>query len=134
MIDASKSDRSTERKKQLMREALVAYATSLATHHGLSITAQDLTKVGLPSEHHCTSFGSLQERREAFNAITTFLIERFDLAPDPLIAAQYRTAALLDVGFHFSGQVMPLMASDDGPSAASSGERFLDSEFVAIYW
>jgi hypothetical protein len=134
MTEASKPDGSTERKQQRMREALVAYGTQLAAHYDHSITAKELAEVGLPSEHHCLSFGSLEEKRKAFNAITKHLVDRFGLPQEPDIAAQYRGAALYDAGLLFSGQVVPLVTSDDVPSSAPEKERFLDSEFVAIYW
>ena len=134
MVRASKTNQSVERKRQLMRCALVTYAKLLADHYDRSITAQDLSEAGLPSEQHCKSFGSQKERREAFDAIATFLLDRFGLERETLIVAQYRAVALNDAGLDFSGQPMPLVASDDVPSAAPSEERFLDSEFVAIYW
>jgi hypothetical protein len=134
MVRGSKTNQSVERKRQLMRCALISYATLLADHYGRSITVQDLSEAGLLSEQYCSSFGSQKERREAFDAIATFLLDRFGLEREPLIVAQYRGVALTDAGLDFSGQPMPLVASDDVPSAASSEERFLDTEFVAIYW
>jgi hypothetical protein len=80
------------------------------------------------------SFGSLDERRKAFSAITKHLVDRFGFPQEPDISAQYREAALTNAGLHFSGQVAPLVASDDVPSSTPEKERFLDSEFVAIYW
>jgi hypothetical protein len=118
-----------------MHNALVGYATLLAEHYGHSITVQDLSEVGLPSEQQCNSFGSQKERREAFDAIATFLLNRFDLEREPLTVAQYRTVALADAGLDISGQSMPLVVSADVPSIdAPFEDRFLDSEFVAIYW
>ena len=134
MTEASKPDRSTERKQQLMHEALVTYAGLLAAHYGHNITTQELAEFGLPSEQHCMSFGSLEERRKAFNGITEHLVDRFDLPQEPVITAQYRTAALMDAGLPLSEQVMSPVSSDGVPSPAPSLGRFLDSEFVAIYW
>jgi len=134
MANASTSSQSVELKQQLMRDALVGYATLLADHYDLSITAQDSSEVGLLSEQHCISFGSQRGRREAFDAIATFMLDRFGLDREPLIVANYRAVALADAGLNFSAQTMPLVTSDNLPSAASSEERFLDSEFIAIYW
>jgi hypothetical protein len=134
LVETSKPDRSTERKQQVMREALVAYAKALAGHYGHSISMRELTEVGLPSEQHCMSFGSLEEKRKAFDPITEHLVDRFDLPQEPVIAAQCRGTALIDSGLLLPEWVMPPVASDDVPSPASSQERILDSEFVATYW
>jgi hypothetical protein len=133
------TNQSVERKQQLMHNALITYAKLLADHYHRGITTQDLSEVGLLSKQYCNSFASQKERREAFDAIATFLLGRFDLEREPSVVAQYRTDALINAGMDFSGQPMPLLVSDDVPSddvlvAAPSEERFLDSEFVAIYW
>lgn len=134
MVETGKPDGSTERKQQLMHEALIAYARSMVDHYGHSLTAQDLSEIELLSEQHCTSSDTLTGRREAFDEITSFLHERFDFPWENLIAAQYRSVALTDAGFPLLKQATSPVASDDVPSPASSQERFLDSEFIAIYW
>jgi len=139
MANVSTSNQSVELKQQLMEDALVGYATLLADHYDLCITTQDSSEIGFLSGQHCISFGSQKGRREAFDAIATFVLGRFGIEREPNIVAQYRVVALADAGLGFSGQPMPLVAPDnvpstDIPSAASFEERFLDSEFVAIYW
>jgi hypothetical protein len=105
-----------------------------AAHYGHSVTTQELAKVGLPSEQHCMSFGSLEEKRKAFDSITKHLVDCFDLPQERNIAAQYRSTALMDMGLLLPERLMPPVASDHVPPPASSQGRFLDSEFVAIYW
>ncbi len=134
LTDGSKPDEGVEQKEQLMREALVSYASSLAEHYGFELAEQGLSEVDLLAERHCVSFGTLMERREAFGAITSFLHERFDFPREPDTVATYRGVALSDAGFNFSGQVSPLPDSDNVQPSASPPGRFLDSEFVAIYW
>lgn len=134
MSGSNKADRSTERKQLLIRDALTAYAMFLADHYGFSLTAQDLPEVDLLSEQHCTSSDTLTESRKAFGAITSFLHDRFDFPREPVIAAQYRWDALEEVGLPWSGQVMTPPLSNGTPSPTTSQGRFLDSEFVAIYW
>lgn len=134
IAEASMSGQSVEPKQQRVHGALVGYARLLADHYDHGITSQDFSKINLLSEKHWASFDSQRERREAFDAVATFLLDRFGVEREPDIVADYRAAALEGAGLHFSGQAMPLVTSDDLPSAASSDERFLDSEFVAIYW
>ncbi len=134
MAETKEPNESTEREQQLMRDALVTYAKELAAHYGHSITTQELAKVGLPSEQHCISFGSLEEKRKAFDSVTEHLVDRFELPQERNIAAQYRSTALMDAGLLLPERVMPPVASDGVPSPISSQGHFLDSEFVAIYW
>jgi len=123
-----------EQKKRLMHDALVTYAHLLAEHYGHSVAPADLSDVGLPSEQHCSSYGNLKERREAFNAIAKFVLESYDLERDPLVIAQYRAVALGDAGLDRLGQPTALMSSDAPSPHPQPDERFLDSEFIAIYW
>lgn len=106
----------------------------LAKHYGQNITAQDLSEAELPSEKHCNSFASQKERRDAFEAIATYVLNRFNLKREPDIVAQYRATALTDSGLNFLGQPMPFVTLGDAPAVEASEERFLDSEFIAIYW
>ena len=134
MTETRKPNGSTEREQQLMRRALVAYARAFAAHYGHSITTQELAKAGLPSEQHCMSFASLEEKRKAFGSITKYLVDLFDLPQERDIAAQYRGTALRDSGLLLPGRVMPPGRIERTPSPASSQGRFLDWEFIAIYW
>ena len=76
----------------------------------------------------------VEQKREPFGRITEYLRDRFDLPQEPNIAAQYRGAALMEAGLLLSEQTMSPLPSDDIPTLSYSQERFLDSEFVAIYW
>jgi hypothetical protein len=77
MVNASTTDQNADRK-QLMHNALVSYATSLAQAYGHTVSGQDLSQSGFPSEEQCNSFGSIEERRKAFSEIAAFVTERFD--------------------------------------------------------
>ena len=69
------------------------------------------------------SFGSLEEKRKAFDPITEHLVDRFDLPQEPDIAAQCRGTALIDSALLLPEWVMPPVASGEVPSRASSQER-----------
>jgi len=132
MVNASKTEQNTDRKK-LMRDALIGYAKLLAEHHGQTISDNELSQAALLSEKQCNSFGSLEERRNAFDAIATFLSARLQLEWDRVVIAQYRAVALVDAGLDLSGKATSLGLADS-TSPDVSEKRFLDSEFVAIYW
>ncbi|MCU1267571.1 MAG: hypothetical protein JWM21_3889 [Acidobacteria bacterium] len=132
MVNASKTEQNTDRKK-LMRDALIGYAKLLADHQGQTISDNELSQAGLLSEKQCNSFGSLEERRNAFDSIATFLSARLNLELDRIVIAQYRAVALVDAGLDLSGKPTSLGLADS-TSPDVSEKRFLDSEFVAIYW
>jgi hypothetical protein len=134
MGEAKKPNSSTVRKQQYMHRALIIYAQLLADHYGYTITEQNLSEAGLPSELHLTSLISVKERREAFDAIATFVLNRFRIEREPLVVTHYRTVALTDAGLDISGQVTPPQATTGVTSLKCLDERFIDSEFVAIYW
>jgi hypothetical protein len=129
-----KPDGGTEREQQVMRKALVVYAGSFAAHYDYSITTQELAEAGLLPEQPFMPSDRVEEKREPFGQITKHLRDRFDLQQEPNIAAQCRGAALMEAGLLLSEQTMSPLSSDDVPTLTHSQERFLDSEFVAIYW
>ena len=132
--EASGSNQSNKLKHQLMHDALLNYAKLLADHYQLNFSQQNFDEVRLISEEHCASFNSQEERYKAFEFIAKYIIDKFSIKREALIFAQYRSSALTDAGLDFSGNPIPLVISHNTISSASSQERFLDSEFVAIYW
>lgn len=133
IVKATETNQAIDRKR-LIHDALAGYAILLAKHYGHTISAEDLSDAGLPSEQQCHSFDSQKERREAFNEISKFVLQRFSIDREPMIVAEYRAVALMDAGLDLLGQPITFMASNDVTVATSSENRFLDSEFVAIYW
>ena len=122
-------------QRQMMHAALVAYGQMFGAHYDHVITERDLAEADLLSEKQCTSYGSLQDRRAAFDKVALHVLERFHIERDSLVVAQYRAAALCDAGMDLMGQVMPAASHGLEPSPrAEQDERFLDVEFIAIYW
>ena len=135
MSDAGRSDQGAKRHTDFMRSALLAYAELLAQHHGKTIRGEHEIGIVQVAERYCRSYGTLNERRSAFEAITAELQRCFGIERDPTLAAQYRAKALGGSGLHLDGKTLPLAAFDESSIMADgSDQRFLDSEFVAIYW
>jgi hypothetical protein len=134
MIDSNKTAQGTALKQQLMHDTLVNYAELITNHFQIELTPQDKDQIKLLAAQHCDSFGTQKARREAFESIATHLIENFEIKADPLIFAQYRASALVDAGLDFAGKPIPLVPTDNLVSPTVSHDRFIDSEFVAIYW
>ena len=124
-----------EQKQRSMYNALIGYATLLADHYSLALTSQDTEIISQLADQNSDFNNSQKDRREAFGEIAKFLHERFDLKREPDIFADYRVKALSDAGLDFSGQVLPLIAQKGNTSTnIAVNERFIDTEFIAIYW
>jgi hypothetical protein len=132
--DENGSNQGIKLKHKLMHDALINYSKFLADHYKLNLTQQNFDEIRLLSEQHCASFSSQEKRYKAFEVIAKYLIDNFSLEREPLTFAQYRASALTDAGLNFSGSPIPLVTSHEIVSSTSSKERFLDSEFIAIYW
>jgi hypothetical protein len=48
--------------------------------------------------------------------------------------ARYRASALENAGLDLAGKPIPLVPADNTISPTVPHDRFIDSEFVAIYW
>lgn len=134
MIDSNKATQGTVLKQQLMHDALLSYAELITNHFQIDLAQPDKDQIKLLAAQHCVSFGTQKARREAFESLTTHLIENFEIKVEPLIFAQYRAVALVDAGLDLTGKPIPLASADNIVSPTVSHDRFIDSEFVAIYW
>jgi hypothetical protein len=135
VADISKSGQNVESKQQRVCTALVNYANLLAKHHHIDLSPQNLEQIVLLANQNCLSFSNHDERYKAFESIATYLMQSFNIENEPLIFAEHRELALKDAGLDILGNSITLPTSNDTVSLTSSQEeRFLDSEFVAIYW
>lgn len=134
MTDTTKSNNVMEPNQKNMRLALSGYAQLLADHYHLDLTSEDDNQIKLLSNQNCIYFGSQKERRNAFESIAIYLVDRFNLKRESLVFAQYREVALENAMTYQPRQTTQIGSSNEIPPTSSSGERFLDTEFVAIYW
>ena len=119
-----------------MRGALMRYAQMLAKHYGHTIGDECLTDLKTMADRQFGTTDDIHARRRAFGHIAKVLEQRFQIERDPMVEAQFRQTALLDMGLSISGQLQPVATLTEPAtrSIKSAGERFLDSELVAIYW
>lgn len=134
MTSAARTNRGADQNQRLMRSALCAYSTLLADHYGKQLEEDHLKAVEVLADEHCTSFGSQKARRQAFEAIAKFLMNHLGIEREPEVFACYRAAALGDAGLDVFGRPIPVATPDGIPETGASEGRFLDCEFIAIYW
>ena len=78
---------------------------------------------------------SVETMRQAFAAIDRRLSERHDLPPDDALrAAERRAEALAASGLEPDGTLVASPVPRSAPGRGEPRERYLDSEFIAIYW
>lgn len=125
-----------DKRMEYIKKALIGYAQMLATHYGFNIDDTCMMDLQRLAAEQCRTTDNIRDRRRAFGLISDILEQRFQFERTPLVEAQYRQTALLDMGLNLSGQLPPTTISNvpDTSSIESPSERFLDSELVAIYW
>ena len=117
------------------RHVLLSYASELAKHVGGSSDETLLANAGFLSEQRYAEFEAVESRRKLFNELTAYIGNTTGAVMDPTRAAELQANALTAHGFAQGGnrfEPAPVRA----PAAPQVGEdaRFLDCEFVAIYW
>jgi hypothetical protein len=127
------ADGDTERHRTMLSTALRDYAQALVQHHGHEISREDLLQPGFIDVATSSADEDVKARRQHFRDITSHLENRFGFSTDPVVATHLRTAALLDadLGVASSNTVGSQAIS---PADPSEEMRFLDAEFIAIYW
>jgi hypothetical protein len=135
ITNSSTSKQSNDRTHRQVTQVLVNYAKLLASKYGHNLDAGEIADVELISQAHNSSLGNIEERRKAFDAIAEFVLTHFDIERNHEIVAELRSTALFEAGLDLQGQplALPIPAAVE-PIDRVSTDRFLDSEFVAIYW
>lgn len=122
-------------RSKMMRDALTSYGLGLTEAMGRTLDIGELAQAVVLDRHGPESLRPVAARRQAFAEVTRFVEAHLGVAVDPATAANCRTAALIEAGFTFDGQVAAHPPTDDpADPSTQSEERFLDSELVAIYW
>lgn len=117
-----------------MTTALHSFATNAAEALGAELPAdfamESLYPSGLPQLSE-----SVIARREAFQPVTQFLESRSAKKLDPIVGAELRASALRQAGLdiHTTAPPGPTPLALKSP-LVSSAHRYLDVEFIAIYW
>lgn len=117
-----------------VREALLEYGQAIAEAHGHQITAAELADSGLPRYEDVKAFGDLASRRLAFASVAETVETRFGLCLDAEELSSLRSASLLKAGLNLTGQVISNASPAMAGSRDTADAKFLEAQFVAIYW
>jgi hypothetical protein len=119
---------------RMIVDSLNRYAELISKHYEYNITEQDKQDIVLIINQHCVSFSSQEERRNAFDAVAKIMIDRIGIERDSSVIAEYREDALKDAGLDFLGRPIATKESNTHNTIKHPNDRFVDAEFVAIYW
>lgn len=134
--NSQKTAQDNEDRLIFMKKALTQYSKLLAEHYNLQLTEIDKGHISKFSEQYATYFNSLKSRRLAFDKIADYLLTTFGIERDQLVISSYRTVALSDIGLDIFGEPLPLIGktTQQQQQPDKPDHRFLDTEFIAIYW
>ena len=131
LMTSRSASNAEDKRRARDRAAIVEYVNLLAVHYA------DGDVEGLVDETLLEEAGPLEkvsDRRACFKRVTKFLEARLSFECDPVVAAQYRTAALVSAGLGLDGKSSSLSQAQEGPAGEAGADGFLNAEFVAIYW
>lgn len=113
-------------------EALVTFASLIATDVGISLSDQESAEVQrLAMENSHLLEGELPEIRAAFTSISDYVLTRHGEELDAERVSSLRTRARSQAGLR---QGLTIQGSSSAPAPNAEQGRFLDSEVIAIYW
>jgi hypothetical protein len=112
-------------------EWLAEYAARLAAQGGRELTPVERGEVVSAAVAHVGALSSVNGRVQALRAVAAFVAERFGVEVEAETAARLREPFLVRLT-----PIADISASEARPPATDPGAtgRFLDSEFVAMYW
>ncbi len=116
--------------EQMVRD----YVTLLVDHHCGSIKADFIDALIRDLELPSGWMNSVDGRRRVFREVTRRIDETLEVETPSKIAHDLRSAALSNMTL---GQMLSTTASGEGDRSAAPtlpGERYLDTEIIAIYW
>lgn len=118
-----------------MSRALAEFGSAVAARYGHEYPAEEVADSGVMGDLSGHE-ESADARYEAFRAVRDHVASKFDIDVDPNEAARLRGDVLRRTGLWPSGtQTAEVVERALGDTEqADQAERYLDAEFVAIYW
>lgn len=133
-LNALTEDRSSEELTEQRVRVLILYGELIAVRCGVSLDAEARARIEALARENSGSLISVTDSRRAFQLIVQEIENRFSTSVAPDDAVRERSRAWQLIGASPGGTIaLPnAPASNSVPNAES--ERYLDSEFVALYW
>ena len=131
-VEVVQSEDATERA---LACALTRYAAARAEHAQVTVEAEALEVDAAAIATRHPGGDSVEATRQAFKDIDAVLRDRHELGPDdPLEASKLRGETLAAAGLEADGGPASTPALPPSRRMHERRERYLDCEFIAIYW
>lgn len=114
-----------------MKRILQIYADLVAREFNISLSQIDCENIETLSEKNSALFSTVDTRRTAFNSILSYLSEHYTLKPDLDITSKMRDEAIHKAK---TDKLVNEQHDQKFSFVPLEEERFLDTEFIAIYW
>ena len=134
VAEAHDESPSESNEEAAMSAALLDYGTLLAAHYGCTLSKEEIVATGLPTPTQCASHETVESRRVAFHEMELFVAERCGLEVEPEIAALCRSTAWMERQLTPSSVARTSAVPPTHSATKLPDERYLDVEFVAMYW
>lgn len=134
-LSALAEDRSSEEVTDIRVRVLILYGELIAGRCGITLDEDARGRIEVLAHENSGLLVSFTDSRRAFRLIVQELENRFSVSVDSDDAVRERSHAWQLIGATPGGAVTLHTSPTSEPSAhTTADERYLDSEFVAIYW
>jgi len=126
---------SADGTKRALADALARYAAARAEQAQVAVDTEALEADAAAIAASCPGDDSVEATRQAFKEIDAVLRDRHNLGTDdPLQASELRGESLASSGLEADGAPASTPALPPSRTTHERRERYLDCEFIAIYW
>ncbi|MEW2388461.1 hypothetical protein AB0933_08890 [Streptomyces venezuelae] len=113
---------------------LALYGELIARRYGLTLDSDARERIENLARSSSGLLVSVTDSRRAFNLITQDLESQFSISVDPGDAANDRDRSWRLIGVTPGGIALSASNASRVQATPAADERYIDSEFVAIYW
>jgi hypothetical protein len=133
-LNALAEDRSSEEITEQRVRVLILYGELVAARCGVSLDSEARAQIEALARENSGLLVSVTDSRRAFRLIVQEIEERFSVSVDPDDAVRERSRAWQLIGASPGGTIALPNSPTLDPESDTETERYLDSEFVALYW
>lgn len=133
-LSALAEDRSSEETADQMVRVLSLYGELIAGRCGLNLDSETRAQIVVLARENSGLLDSFTSSRRVFRLVVEELENRFSVSINPDDAVRERSRAWDLIGASPGGTVALRTSSSEPAGGTTANERYLDSEFVAIYW
>ncbi|WP_416970449.1 hypothetical protein [Streptomyces sp. 4F14] len=133
-LNALTEDRSSEEITEQRVRVLILYGELIAARCGVSLDSETRGRIEVLARENSGLLVSVTDSRRAFRLIVQEIEDSFSASVDSDDAVRERSRAWQLIGASPGGTIALPNSPGPVPESNTENERYLDSEFVALYW